>query len=316
MNGTLQIIDGRPALRFERDLNHRIERVWRAIIVPAELGAWFPAVGDWTPEAGEVFEAGGQTGQVTKLEPPHLIEWTFGGQRFRFELHARGQGCSLTFTHVFDDRATAAQTAAGWECYFDRLEAHLRGDHLPEQRAHEPIGERHERYAARFGLDPIPGRTFIATALGFRGLALDEENGPELRLERHYDHTAERVWRALTDPSELQHWFPGELVITESDPPRRLVGSWQGDGTLAFKLRPEGGGCALVFTHTFTDRDQAALAGAGWDRCFARLDALLAGKAMSDADSLTAWPAVHERLAAAWNIDPGIGRDAYAKHSH
>lgn len=141
------------------------------------------------------------------------------------------QGCSLTFTHVFDDRAIAAQTAAGWECYFDRLEAHLSGEHLSEQRAHEPIGERHERYAARFALDPAPGRKFIATALDFRGFALDEGDGPVLRLERRYDQPVERVWRALTDPIELQHWFPGELEIIERDPPRRLVGSWQGDPT-------------------------------------------------------------------------------------
>ena len=313
MNGTLETIDGRLALRFERNLAHPVERVWRAIIVPAELERWFPAAADWTPEADEIFEVGGQTGKVTELEPPHLIEWTFGGQLFRFELRAQGQGCSLTFIHVFDDRAIAAQTAAGWECYFDRLEAHLSGEHLSEERAHEPIGERHERYAARFALDPTAGRKFIATALDFRGFALDEAEGPVLRLERRYDQPVERVWRAVTDPTELRHWFPGELEIIESDPPRRLVGSWQGEGTLRFELRPEGEGCALVFTHTFTDRDQAALTGAGWDRCFARLDALFAEHTMSEAESLTAWPEVHERLAKTWHIDPEIGRKAYAQ---
>ena len=312
MNGTLENIDGRLALRFERRLAHPIERVWQAIIVPAELERWFPAAADWTPEAGEVFEAGGQKGQVTELEPPHRIAWTFGGQLFRFELRADGDGCALTFIHVFDDRAVAAQTAAGWECYFDRLESHLLGEWLSEERAHEPIGERHERYARRFALDPTPGRTFIATALGFRGLTLDE--GPVLRLERRYDQPVARVWRALTDPAERRHWFPGEFETIESDPPRRLVGSWQGDGRLQFELRPEREGCVLVFTHAFTDRDQAALAGAGWDRCFARLDALFADQPMNEPDSLADWLEVHDRLAATWNIDPEIGRAAHAKH--
>ncbi|HEV7662875.1 MAG TPA: SRPBCC domain-containing protein [Chloroflexota bacterium] len=314
MNGTLETIDGRPALRFERHLRQPIERVWRAISVPAELERWFPAAADWTPAAGEVFEAGGQTGQVTELDPPHLIEWIFGGQRFRFELRTAGQGCSLTFTHIFDDRAIAAQTAAGWECYFDRLDVHLSGEHLSEERAHAPIGERHERYATRFALDPTPGRKFIA-ALDFRGFAFDEGDGPVLRLERHYDQPVERVWRALTDSTELQHWFPGELGIVESDPPRRLIGSWQGEGTLRFELRPEGDGCALVFSHTFSDRNQAALTAAGWDRSFARLDALFGGHTMSEADALTAWPEVHERLAKMWNIDPEIGRKVYAQHA-
>ncbi|HEX8073920.1 MAG TPA: SRPBCC domain-containing protein [Thermoleophilaceae bacterium] len=42
MNGTLETIDGRPALRFERRLPHSVERVWRAITEPEELKAWFP----------------------------------------------------------------------------------------------------------------------------------------------------------------------------------------------------------------------------------------------------------------------------------
>lgn len=237
--------------------------------------------------------------------------WTFGTDQFRFELRAEGDGCALVFTHVFDDAIGAAQTAAGWECYLDRLDAQLAGQRLSEERAHQPVGERHERYAAHFGLDPAPGRAFIAT-LGFRAPSL--EDGPTLRLERRYDQPVERVWRALTDPDELRRWFPGELEVSHSDPPRVLVGAWQGDGTLRFELRPDGGGCVLTFTHAFTDRDQAALTGAGWDRCSARLDALLAGQTMGDADSLASWPQVHERLAAASGIDPEIGRAIYAEH--
>jgi hypothetical protein len=68
----------------------------------------------------------------------------------------------------------------------------------PRRATHEPVGERHERYAARFGLDPAPGRAFIAS-LGFRGLSL--EDGPMLRLEWRYDQPIERVWRALTTPA-------------------------------------------------------------------------------------------------------------------
>jgi uncharacterized protein YndB with AHSA1/START domain len=311
MNAELQTIDGRPALRFERHLAHPVERVWRAVTEPAEVRRWMPAAADWTLELGARFELGGQTGRITELDPPHAIAWTFGADLFRFELRAEGDGCALVFTHVFDDAIRAAQTAAGWECYLDRLDAQLAGQQLSEERAHQPVGERHERYAALFGLDPAPGREFIAT-LGFRGPSL--EDGPTLRLERRYDQPVERVWRALTDPGELRHWFPGELEISHSDPPHVLIGSWQGDGTLRFELRPDGGGCVLAFTHAFTDRDQAALTGAGWDRCFARLDALLAGQTMSDAASLASWPQAHERLAVAWGIDPAIGRAIYAEH--
>ena len=59
---------GRPALRFERELAHSVERVWRAVSEPAELERWFPAAADWTPAAGETFEAGGATGEVTDVD--------------------------------------------------------------------------------------------------------------------------------------------------------------------------------------------------------------------------------------------------------
>jgi Activator of Hsp90 ATPase homolog 1-like protein len=54
---------------------------------------------------------------------------------------------------------------------------------------------------------------------------------PALRFERRYEHSVERVWKAITDPDELRHWFPtgAELEIAESEPPRLLSGSWYGD---------------------------------------------------------------------------------------
>ena len=61
-DGTLVTIDGRPALCFVRVLPHPLERVWRAVSVPAELERWLPAAAKWKPAAGEVFEVGGING--------------------------------------------------------------------------------------------------------------------------------------------------------------------------------------------------------------------------------------------------------------
>ena len=162
IDGALETIDGRPALRFERALAHPVERVWRAISEPAELERWFPAAADWTPAIGETFEAYGATGEVTEVDPPHRLAWTFGRDRYSFELADTEGGCRLIFTHVFDDRTLAAQTAAGWETYLSRLEPHLAGRYLSEEQAHQPWEEIHERYAERFGVDPTPGRQFLA----------------------------------------------------------------------------------------------------------------------------------------------------------
>ena len=161
-HGTLQTIDGRPALRFERRLAHSVERVWRAVSEPAELACWFPAAADWTPATGETFHAGGMTGHVTDVDAPHRLAWTFNDEHYSFELAPHPDGCLLVFTHVFDDRTLAAQTAAGWETYLARLEPHLAGGHLSEQDAHKPWEQIHEHYAEHFGIDPTPGRRFIA----------------------------------------------------------------------------------------------------------------------------------------------------------
>jgi uncharacterized protein YndB with AHSA1/START domain len=165
-DGTLETIDGRPALRFERVLAHPVERVWRAVSVPAELERWFPAAADWTPATGETFEAAGATGEVTEVDPPHRLAWTFAGELYSFDLAAHGDGCRLIFTHVVNDRSLAAQTAAGWDSYLSRLDPHLDGQHLSEVDAHQGWEEVHERYAERFGVDPAPGRRFAAARRG------------------------------------------------------------------------------------------------------------------------------------------------------
>lgn len=162
IDGTLTTIDDRPALRFERRLTHPVERVWRAVSEPAELELWFPAAVDWTPAAGETLEAGGMSGEVLAVDAPHRLVWTFADERYSFELTPEDDGCILVFTHVFDDRSRAAQTATGWWTYLWRLGPHLTGVQVSEGTAHEPWEEIHEAYAERFELDPTPGRQFAA----------------------------------------------------------------------------------------------------------------------------------------------------------
>jgi uncharacterized protein YndB with AHSA1/START domain len=160
--GTLETVDERPALRFERRLDHSVERVWRAVTEPAELARWFVATVEWKPALGETFEAYGRGGEITELEPPRRIAWTWGGEEYSFELEPDGDGCRLVFLHVFDDRTLGAQHASGWDVYLARLAAFLDGGVLPVEGATDELSELHERYAERFGLDPEVGRRAIA----------------------------------------------------------------------------------------------------------------------------------------------------------
>jgi uncharacterized protein YndB with AHSA1/START domain len=151
MLGTLHSTDdGRFVLRFERTFAHPPERVWRALTDPDQLRRWFPAVVDFdltpgaklrfdlTPEAKRRLripdgEATTTDGEVTRVEPPRLLEYTWGEEVLRWELTADAAGgCRLVFTDVFADlggaaESGAAQMGAGWHAGLEVLEARLDG---------------------------------------------------------------------------------------------------------------------------------------------------------------------------------------------
>ena len=136
-----------------------------------------------------------------------------------------------------------------------------------------------------------------------------------LRFQRRLAHPPERIWRAITDPDERANWFPayGPFEPSETDEPNLLVVPWHG-GTLRFELSADGDGTLLVFTHEIPNRDEAALAAAGWDRTFVRLRAALEGEPIDEATSLEGWPEIHEGYAERWDVDPELGRQRFASH--
>ena len=145
------------------------------------------------------------------------------------------------------------------------------------------------------------------------------------RFERFLGHSRERVWRAITSEDDLSAWFParmvgerevgaalrfvfpepgrtptdsdeGGLVMTGEalvwDPPGVLEHRWDGD-VLRWELEERPGGTLLTFTHTFDDQGRAAWDAAGWDHCFASLEACLGG---SPVEPFT-WERHNDRLA-------------------
>ncbi len=51
-HATLEEVDGRPALRFERVLPHPPERVWTALTDTDEMFAWHPTPASFEPRVG------------------------------------------------------------------------------------------------------------------------------------------------------------------------------------------------------------------------------------------------------------------------
>lgn len=158
--GTLEEFDDRPALRFTRRLGHPVERVWRAVSTHDELAAWFVAPMEFT-HVGQRFTAMELSGEVLRFEPPHALEWEWGGEAFSFYLEPDGDGTLLTFVHVFNQRDRRANYASGWHFHFDRLETHLDGHPLTDAEPGQLVA-LNDRYAERFGLDREVGRRVIA----------------------------------------------------------------------------------------------------------------------------------------------------------
>jgi len=130
------------------------------------------------------------------------------------------------------------------------------------------------------------------------------EDTPALRFERRLSHPVDRVWRAITETEELQHWFPSKVVVdellpgaemtfefedmpldapssmggrvTDVDPPRLFAFYW-GEDHLRFDLGPIDGdhGCDLRLTVALGARDKAARDAAGWHVCLDRLETRL-----------------------------------------
>ncbi len=174
-DGTLEEIDGRYVLRFERRLGHPVERVWDALTRPERLAVWFGSdeieldlveggrfdvrttgppelVEAIIREAGE--EALMQHNTILRLERPLLFEHTFGDPDSiaRWELQRDGDGCRLILTHTEPagfDAADAPRDLGGWHTLLDLMEQALAGE--PVEWTSQRWEQHRDRYAATLG---------------------------------------------------------------------------------------------------------------------------------------------------------------------
>jgi uncharacterized protein YndB with AHSA1/START domain len=161
-DGSLRTIDGRDVLKYERRLEHSVERVWDAITRPAEIVQWLAEAELEPVEGGKVVlrwlntpEQTVARGTVTAFEPPRLLELdTEVHGILRWELEEEGDGCRLVFTaSVPAEVEPNLKVLAGWHIHLDHLAEALEGrpqdwsrwmeDQLPQWQVY------HDRYAAR-----------------------------------------------------------------------------------------------------------------------------------------------------------------------
>jgi uncharacterized protein YndB with AHSA1/START domain len=243
---TLQTIDGKPVLRFERRLRHSPAKVWRAVSEPAEMAHWFPAKVETElrpgapmrfvfPDEAPVDDGG--DGEVLEVDPEKVYMFRWNADVLRIELVPDGDGCLLVFTHTIGGGPTgrlgAGRTAAGWDQCLEQLVARLGGT-VAEPRTDwlTPMSG----YIKEFGLD--------------EGTVHETGDGWELRFARDlvWKPPAD-VWALIVEdaapgpggepPLRATNGYVPPGRLTEVDEPRVLEYEWLHGGTPAGTVRWE-----------------------------------------------------------------------------
>lgn len=147
-----------------RELRHPPTKVWQALTDPAQLREWAPfdanrnlgatgpvtlsTVGTPAPHVSET--------NVTRAEPPTVLEYNWGGNDMRWELEPLGRGTRLTLWHNID-RRFVSMGAAGWHICFDVLDRFLAGQPIGRIVAGDAMKFGWQRlnaeYARQFGIE-------------------------------------------------------------------------------------------------------------------------------------------------------------------
>ena len=119
-----------------------IAEVWRAYNSPDDIKIWNTASPDWHTTASTVdLRVGGKfssrmeakdgsfgfdfAGEYTKVVPPTLLEYTFGGRIGLVEFSDGGSGVKVTVTFDSEDSHSEEQQRTGWQAILDNFARHV-----------------------------------------------------------------------------------------------------------------------------------------------------------------------------------------------
>ncbi len=150
MLATVEKMDEGYLARFERHLNHPVEKVWATLTQPEKLANWFADAVVNLKVGGTVeltFKPVGNTVSctITELQPQSVLEYTWGRDTLRWELYPEQDGCLLVlkeFFSVLDGHRP--KDLAGWHTILDMLPAVLDGQRAEFSMHHwQQIFERY-----------------------------------------------------------------------------------------------------------------------------------------------------------------------------
>ncbi|MGE7825943.1 SRPBCC family protein [Paenibacillus sp. NPDC093718] len=141
-------------VRLERRLKHSVEKVWSYLTDNDKLTQWFSElkVEDLCQGGRITFDLQDGTFEefeITDYRELSVLEYTWGEDRVRFELHPEAEGCRLvlieTITKITDH---TPKDIAGWDVCLDVIEALLDGRTLESRK--DAWSEKYEQYVQVF----------------------------------------------------------------------------------------------------------------------------------------------------------------------
>lgn len=261
-------------VRFERELNHPIRKVWEAITDPGQLRYWFTDIEmDFRPGGKITFQFRDEAksksyGEIISIDPPGKFVWTWEGELAVWELTELSKDkTQLVFTYSKLSGDYAIKAPAGFHLLLDRLQEVLEGStHM-------------YKFGAEEG-DPESKRLQVRYAASVFNEYPEVVESKPVVVEHVYNASIEKVWKAISDRDQMKQWyfdldkfepkvgftfqFPGQghkgekylhiCTITEVIPFRKLQYSWAYDkhpgySIVTFELIPEGERVKVRLTH-------------------------------------------------------------------
>jgi uncharacterized protein YndB with AHSA1/START domain len=153
-------------LVFVRDLRHPREKVWAALTDPDHLDKWSPFrpdrdLGTTGPATLTMVDGDGSVdspGNITRAEPPALLEYQWDDDFLRWELAEIAGGTRLTLRHTMNDESYLPRVATGWHICLDVADLLLSGNPVPVVRGEDAkkygFDTLSDEYAAMLGIEP------------------------------------------------------------------------------------------------------------------------------------------------------------------
>jgi uncharacterized protein YndB with AHSA1/START domain len=126
------------------------ERIWEAITDSNQVSDWMKSPAridghlggavfvDFTPDEP-------LSGTICKWDPGTALAYTWGESIVEWRISKTLAGATLNFSHIGVRPKFLAGIAAGWHAFLDQLEAHLKGEALPDR-----FSELEARYKEAF----------------------------------------------------------------------------------------------------------------------------------------------------------------------